>query len=331
MIDVAFSAGFGSVRRFNTLFRARYGLAPGEIRRAQSVSPATETIALRLAYRPPLAWGHLLNFLAARAIAGVEAVTGDAYLRSVEIEEHQGWVQVEHSAEENQVIVTLPTTLTPVLMKVLARLRHLFDLDANPQVIAEQLSTDAQLARLVKTVPGLRVPGAWDGFEMAARAVLGQQISVRGASTLAARLAENFGKPLATSHEAIFRQSPSAETLAAAKIEEIAAIGLPMKRAATLHSLARAVADGTLNLRVGADTEATIEALKEISGIGDWTAQYLAMRALHWPDAFPAGDLALRKAFGKDTLMPEAHLLELAENWRPWRAYAAMYLWSSLS
>jgi AraC family transcriptional regulator, regulatory protein of adaptative response / DNA-3-methyladenine glycosylase II len=331
MIDVAFSAGFGSVRRFNTLFRDRYGLAPSEIRRAQTVSTATETIALRLAYRPPLAWNHLLNFLGARAITGVEAVIGNAYLRSVEIEKHQGWVKVEQAAEANHVIVTLPPTLTPVLMKTLARLRHLFDLDANPQIIAEQLSTDSQLATLVKKVPGLRAPGAWDGFELAVRAVLGQQISVRGASTLAARLAENFGKPLATPHEAIFRRSPSAETLAAAKVEEIAAIGLPMKRAATLHSLACAVIDGKLKLTVGADTIATLEALKKISGIGDWTAQYIAMRALHWPDAFPAGDLALRKAFGQDAPMQEAHLLTLAEDWRPWRAYAAMYLWSSLS
>ncbi len=331
MIDVAFSAGFGSVRRFNTLFRSRYGLAPSEIRRAQTVSPATETIALRLAYRPPLAWNHLLNFLAARAITGVEAVIGDAYLRSVEIEKHQGWVKIEHSAEANHLIVTVPPTLTPVLMKTLARLRHLFDLDANPQIIAEQLSTDSHLAMLIKKVPGLRVPGAWDGFEMAVRAVLGQQISVRGASTLAGRLAENFGKPLTTPHEAIFLSSPSAETLAATKVEEIAAIGLPMKRAATLHSLACAVIDGKLKLTVGTDTEATIEELKSISGIGDWTAQYIAMRALRWPDAFPAGDLALRKAFGKDTPMQEAHLLRLAEDWRPWRAYAAMYLWSSLS
>jgi AraC family transcriptional regulator, regulatory protein of adaptative response / DNA-3-methyladenine glycosylase II len=225
----------------------------------------------------------------------------------------------------------LPATLTPVLMKTLARLRHLFDLDANPQIIADQLSTDSQLATLIKKVPGLRVPGAWEGFELAVRAVLGQQISVRGASTLAARLAENFGKPLATPHEAIFRRSPSAETLAGAKVEEIAAIGLPVKRAATLHSLACAVIDGKLKLTVGADTMATIEALKTVSGIGDWTAQYIAMRALHWPDAFPAGDLALRKAFGKDAPMQEAHLLKLAEDWRPWRAYAAMYLWSSLS
>ena len=330
MVDVAFSAGFGSVRRFNTLFRARYGMVPSEVRRAH-VLPTTETIALRLAYRPPFAWQHLLDFLAMRATAGVEAVSGNAYYRSVEIEGHQGWLKVEHLAGKNSLLVTLPTTLTPVLMNVLARLRHLFDLDANPLVIAEQLSSDPRLAPLIAGNPGLRVPGAWDGFELAVRAVLGQQVSVRGASTLAARLAQTFGEPSATPHEAILCFSPGAKTLAAATPEKIAAIGLPLKRAATLHALARAVAAGELRLHAGADAEATMEKLKAIPGIGDWTAQYIVMRALRWPDAFPAGDLGLRKALGADGPMGEAQLLQLAEKWRPWRAYAAVYLWSALS
>ena len=330
MVDVAFSAGFGSVRRFNTLFRVRYGLVPNEVRRAR-VSPLTETIALRLAYRPPFAWQRLLDFLAMRAIAGVEAVSGNAYYRSVEIEAVQGWLKVEHLAEKNSLLVTLPTTLAPVLINVLARLRHLFDLDANPQVIAEQLSADPRLAPLIAANPGLRVPGAWDGFELAMRAVLGQQVSVRGASTLAARLAKTFGEPSATPHEAILCFSPGAKALAATTPEKISSIGLPLKRAATLHALARAVAAGELRLHAGADAEATIEKLKAINGIGDWTAQYIVMRALRWPDAFPAGDLGLRKALAEDGPMRAAQLLQLAEKWRPWRAYAAVYLWSSLA
>jgi AraC family transcriptional regulator of adaptative response / DNA-3-methyladenine glycosylase II len=187
------------------------------------------------------------------------------------------------------------------------------------------------LSSLIEKTQGLRVPGAWDGFELVVRAVLGQQISVRGASTLAGRLAEKFGKPLTTPLPNIFRTSPNAATLAASTPAEIATIGLPLKRAATLHKLACVFAEGELRLDVGADTAATIDALKALPGIGDWTAQYIAMRVLHWPDAFPAGDLALRKAVGKDAPLAEAKLLELAEAWRPWRAYAAMYLWSSLA
>jgi AraC family transcriptional regulator of adaptative response / DNA-3-methyladenine glycosylase II len=330
MVDVAFSAGFGSVRRFNTLFRVRYGLAPGDVRRSP-VAPVTENIALRLAYRPPFAWQHLLDFLARRAIAGVEAIAGNAYFRSVDIDGQQGWLKVEPLAEKNSLLVTLPTTLTPVLMNVLARLRQLFDLDANPLVIAEQLATDPRLAPLIAANPGLRVPGAWDGFELAVRAVLGQQASVRGASTLAARLSQTFGEPATMPHAALRCFSPGAKALAATTPEKIAAIGLPLKRAATLHVLARAVASGELKLHAGADPEATIEKLKALPGIGDWTAQYIAMRAVRWPDAFPAGDLGLRKALGEDGPLPEAQLLRLAEKWRPWRAYAAMYLWSSLA
>jgi AraC family transcriptional regulator of adaptative response / DNA-3-methyladenine glycosylase II len=330
MADVAFSAGFGSVRRFNALFRNRYGLVPSAMRSAR-VSPRSETIALRLAYRPPFAWQQQLDFLALRAIAGVEAVSGSAYFRSVDIQGHQGWLKVEHPAGKDNLLVTLPTSLAPVLMNVLVRVRHLFDLDANPRVIIEQLSTDPHLAPLISRIQGLRVPGAWDGFELALRAVLGQQVSVRGASTLAARLAERFGVPTATPHEAIRCFSPGARALAAATPEQIAAVGLPLKRAATLQALARAVAGGELRLHAGADADATIEKLKTIRGIGEWTAQYIVMRALHWPDAFPAGDLGLRKAVGADRPTGETQLLRVAEAWRPWRAYAAVYLWSSLA
>lgn len=331
MADVAFSAGFGSLRRFNTLFRARYGLVPGDIRRAGGAPPVAEAITLRLAYRPPLAWQRLLDFLAIRAIAGVEAVSGNAYYRTIDIDGHRGWLKVEPLAGTDTLLVTLPTTLTPVLMNVLARLRHLFDLDANPLVIAGQLSTDPRLAPLIAAQPGLRVPGAWDGFELAVRAVLGQQVSVRGASTLAARLSQEFGEPATTPHEAIIRFSPGAKALSGATPEQIATIGLPLKRATTLHALARAVAAGELRLRAGADPAATMERLKGIVGIGDWTAQYIVMRALRWPDAFPAGDLGLRKALGDNGPMREGELLRLAETWRPWRAYAAVYLWDSLS
>lgn len=331
MIEVAFSAGFGSVRRFNTLFRERYGLAPGDIRRAQSVAPAAETIALRLAYRPPFAWQHILEFIEAHAIAGVEAVIGNAYVRSLRIDQHSGWVKVECAMQDNHLLVTLPTALTPVLMKVLARVKHLFDLDANPQIIADQLATDERMASLSGRIKGLRVPGAWDGFEVAMRTILGQQISVRGANTLAARLAARFSQPIPTPFEPITLHSPDAGTLAAATPEAIAETGLTSKRAATLHKLACEVAEGHISLEASADPFAVISDLKALQGIGDWTAQYIAMRALHWPDAFPAGDLALRKQAVTEQMLSENQLLAVSEAWRPWRAYAAMYLWASLT
>jgi AraC family transcriptional regulator, regulatory protein of adaptative response / DNA-3-methyladenine glycosylase II len=331
MIEVAFSAGFGSVRRFNTLFRERYGLAPGEIRRAQSVSPAAESMTLRLAYRPPFAWRQMLEFIDAHAIAGVEAVNGNAYVRSLQIDTHIGWVQVECAPDEHHLIVTLPTSLTAVLMKVLARVKHLFDLDANPQIIADQLAGDRRMAWLTDKIKGLRVPGAWGGFEMAMRTILGQQISVRGANTLAARLAARFGQSITTPFENISLLSPDAGALAAATPESIASTGLTRKRAATLQRLACEVAEGRLRLEASADPFAVINDLKALPGIGDWTAQYIAMRALHWPDAFPAGDLALRKQAVKGQMLSEKQLLEASEAWRPWRAYAAMYLWATLA
>jgi AraC family transcriptional regulator of adaptative response / DNA-3-methyladenine glycosylase II len=326
MTDVAFSSGFGSVRRFNALFRSRYGLAPGSVRRAP-LSHGTETISLRLAYRPPFAWQQLLDFLALRAIAGVEAVTGSTYCRSVALDGHRGWLQVEQLAGQNSLLVTLPTSLTPVLMTVLTRLRRLFDLDANPLVIGRHLASDPRLEPLVAANPGLRVPGAWDGFELALRAVLGQQVSVRGASTLAARLCQTFGEPAPTPHGTITLFAPGPQSLAMATPDRIAAIGLPRERAATVQGLARAVAGGTLRLHAGADPAATLAELQSIRGIGAWTAQYIVMRALGWPDAFPAGDLGLRRALAAG----ERELLAAAEQWRPWRAYAALHLWMSLA
>jgi AraC family transcriptional regulator of adaptative response / DNA-3-methyladenine glycosylase II len=245
----------------------------------------------------------------------------------VALDGHRGWLQVEQLAGQNSLLVTLPTSLTPVLMTVLTRLRRLFDLDANPLVIGRHLASDPRLEPLVAANPGLRVPGAWDGFELALRAVLGQQVSVRGASTLAARLCQTFGEPAPTPHGTITLFAPGPQSLAMATPDRIAAIGLPRERAATVQGLARAVAGGTLRLHAGADPAATLAELQSIRGIGAWTAQYIVMRALGWPDAFPAGDLGLRKALAAG----ERELLAAAEQWRPWRAYAALHLWMSLA
>jgi AraC family transcriptional regulator of adaptative response / DNA-3-methyladenine glycosylase II len=334
MTQVAFAAGFASVRRFNALFLSHYRLAPSELRRATSPPPAADALRLVLAYRPPYDWQSLLQFLAARAIPGVECVADNAYHRTVAVGPKRGWLSVTPIAGRNELAVDLAADLTPALPAILVRLRNLFDLDARPDVIAEHLAQDPRLRRLVKKHLGLRVPGAFDPFELALRAILGQQVSVRRASTLAGRLAEKFGEkfgePFEASRDAsracLNRITPTPESLAAARTPTIAAIGLPTARAESLRTLARAVAEGQLDLEPSANALAVIDELQHLPGLGPWTAQYVAMRALRWPDAFPAGDLALLKA-ARTTSAKQ--LEKFAERWRPWRAYAAMHLWQS--
>jgi AraC family transcriptional regulator of adaptative response / DNA-3-methyladenine glycosylase II len=328
MTQVAFAAGFASVRRFNALFQTHYRLAPSEMRRATTPPPAANALRLVLAYRPPYDWPALLQFLAARAIPGVECVADNAYHRTVAIGEHRGWLSVTPIAGRNELAVELAADLIPALPSILARLRSLLDLDARPDVIAKHLAQDPRLRRLVKRRPGLRVPGAFDPFELALRAILGQQVSVRGASTLAGRLAAKFGEARVTPRACLNRLTPSPESLAAASGASIAALGLPKARAESLRTLARAVAIGELDLEPSADPLAVIKQIQQIPGLGPWTAQYIAMRALRWPDAFPAGDLALLKAMRTRSAR---ELEKSSERWRPWRAYAAMHLWQSTS
>ena len=270
-----------------------------------------------------------MSFLAARAIPGVEVVRGHRYLRSVSLAGHRGWIAVAphpHAAAALEVEVSL--SLAPALMPLLGRIRDLFDLDAEPHVIDAHLAADPLLRGSVVLRPGLRVPGAMDGFELALRAVLGQQVSVRGASTLAGRIAQRFADPFPAGIEGISRYPVSPAALAEAGPDRIAEVGLPRARAQSIARLATAAAAGSLPLEPGADVEATVDLLEELPGIGPWTAQYIAMRALHWPDAFPSSDLGLRKALGG---APASHLLRAADRWRPWRAYATMHLWQGLA
>jgi AraC family transcriptional regulator of adaptative response / DNA-3-methyladenine glycosylase II len=327
MVQVAFAAGFESVRRFNALFRSHYRLTPSTLRRSSSKEVATDSLRLVLAYRPPLDWDAMMRFLAARAIPGVECVTGGAYHRTVRVAEHRGWLTVSPIIDRNLLAVDLATALAPALPSILVRLRNLFDLDARPDVIAGHLALDPMLASWVRARPGLRVPGAFDSFELGMRAVLGQQVSVRGASTLASRFAHRFGEAIVTPLACLNRIAPTAESLAVARSTTIAGLGLPCARAESLRNLARAVARGEINLEPGIDPTAVVAQLVELPGIGRWTAEYIAMRALRWPDAFPVGDLGLAKA----SRLKSAKALETAaELWRPWRAYAAMHLWESL-
>jgi AraC family transcriptional regulator, regulatory protein of adaptative response / DNA-3-methyladenine glycosylase II len=288
-----------------------------------------------LDFRPPMAWPLLLKFLADRAIPGVELVEADRYCRAMRIGQgkgqssgqNSGWINVGRVEGENALRVEVSPSLARYLPSLLERIKNLFDLDANPQLIEARLGEDERLREMVKRHSGLRLPGAFDGFEMAMRAVLGQQISVAAARTIAGRITEAFAEKVETPNPRLNRASVSAASLSQAGVADLTRLGLTGKRAECLIALARAVAEGEVKLEPGVDVEATIERLKLLPGIGDWTAQYIAMRALRWPDAFPHSDLGLRKALGETS---SKRILEIAESWRPWRAYALMHLWNGL-
>jgi AraC family transcriptional regulator of adaptative response / DNA-3-methyladenine glycosylase II len=327
-IEIAFASGFSSVRQFNSLFRERYGLNPTTLRRSQSSRMAGQALTVRLGFRPPMDWPWLLNFLASRAIPGVESVEANRYVRAVRIGESTGWINAERAETANALRIEVSLSLARHLPSLLARMKNLFDLDAHPQIIETRLGKDERLHESLCRHSGLRLPGAFDGFEMAMRAVLGQQISVAAARTIAGRITKAFAERVETPYPGLNTASVSAGNLSQASVADLTRLGLTGKRAQCLIELARAVTDGAVKLEPGVDPETTIERLKQLPGVGDWTAQYIAMRALRWPDAFPHSDLGLRKALGETS---SKRILEIAENWRPWRAYALMHLWNSIS
>jgi AraC family transcriptional regulator, regulatory protein of adaptative response / DNA-3-methyladenine glycosylase II len=336
MADIAYSSGFGSVRRFNALFAERYGIAPGDIRRATVREGSNgDALTLRLAYRPPFDWPRMLRYLGGRAIPGVEAVMPDgergSYLRSVRIGEAHGWLRATHLPARRQLELEVAPSLAAVLMPLLSRVRAQFDLDANPEVIAAHLRRDALLAAHIDAAPGVRVPGAFDAFELAVRAVLGQQVSVAGATTLSGRLVQRFGEPGGELPDGLTHHFPRAETLAAAEPAAIAQIGMPGTRAETIRNIAAFAAQGGLQMPAGVTLADAVARLRTVRGIGEWTAQYIALRALRFPDAFPAGDLGLQKAAAEDLpsgRLTEKQLMARAAGWAPWRGYAALVLWS---
>jgi len=328
MAEIAFAAGFSSVRRFNDAMRAAYGRPPRALRRAPRADAAVRasSLELRLAYRPPYAWNDLLDFLAARAIPGVECVSEGRYRRSFRLGESVGWLEVRHLDASHQLAVAFEATGPLRLIDLAPRLRALFDLGADPGQIAAQLADDAVLRAALRAAPGVRVPGALDGFELAVRAILGQQVSVAAATRLAGRLVSHFGVELpaacrpAECAGAPTHEFPGAEQLAVA---DIGVIGMPAARAGAIRALSAAVAAGRLRLDPGSDPAEVRAGLLALPGVGEWTAAYIAMRALREPDAFPAGDLGLQRAIG----LAASDLAARAETWRPWRAYAAMLLW----
>lgn len=326
--EIAFASGFGSLSRFNHSFRSRYRLNPSQLRNGHRPLKEAGGIPLRLAYRPPLAWEELTGFLADRGSPRAERSEGTRYLRTVRIAARTGWIAVEPLAGRDELRVEVAPALVPDLTRLLAGLRRLFDLDANPGVITASLGRDPELKARVRRAPGLRVPGGTCGFEVALRAVLGQQVSVKAATTLFSRVVDAFGVPVETPFPGLDRVAPAAADLAGVRPPRLTALGLTGQRAESIVALARAVADGAIELEPGRDPETVVAALKELPGFGDWTARYVVMRALGDPDAFPHGDLGLRRALGVDRA---ADLLARSEAWRPWRAYAAMQLWNGQS
>jgi AraC family transcriptional regulator, regulatory protein of adaptative response / DNA-3-methyladenine glycosylase II len=321
--DIAFASGFGSVRRFNALFKSRYGLSPRAVR-GRTID--TDTLNVQLEFRPPLAWESLLEYLRLRAIPGVEMTDATHYRRTVAIGTAKGWIAVSMHEGGSALNLEISPSLTPVIGAVIGRVKQLCDLGAAPDSVGKVLKEDEILAPTVRRLPGLRVAGAFDGFELAVRSVLGQQVSVKGASTIAGRWVSAFGEPIVTPYESLNRVSPSAERMSEVAAGELAALGMVGMRARCLAGLAQAVAQRKIVLSYASNVEEQIETLMSLPGIGHWTANYIAMRALHWPDAFPTGDLVLMRAANSN----QRQLQQRSEAWRPWRAYAAHYLWQSI-
>jgi len=303
-MEIAFASGFASLRRFNESIRKVYDRNPSQLRRFLPREPAAPgAIELKLHYRPPFNWDAFIGFIGPRAIPGIEEVTGGEYRR--------GGITVRHNPDANCVVSSIGPSSARNLRRITERIRFLFDLRANTQEIAAHLAKSPILKPMVHRNAGLRLPGCWDPFEMAVRAILGQQITVKGASTLAGRLAAQLG-------------GIQADVLAEADLGQA---GLTKARAESIRAFSRAVAGGSIRFDAGVSSADFIAQLCELPGIGPWTANYIAMRCLGDPDAFPASDQGLLRATG---IASPRRLEEIAEAWRPWRSYAVMYLWESL-
>ena len=327
--QIAFASGFGSIRRFNWAFNKACGTTPSAIRRRNKSKKTTGSdlfqCALTLSYRPPFDWQRMLEFFELRAIPGVEFVSGGVYRRTIRINETTGVISVTHSATGNALQLTVALSDSRDLMSVVEKLRRMFDLDASMTAIHEVLNADALLARSVAKHPGLRLPGTWDPLEAAIRAVVGQQVSVKGARTALGRMAAKAAPRFESGdYPELTRFFPTAHELATA---DLTAIGIPEVRIRTVQALAQEVDRERLPFVVKGSLSDFIQQMIRIPGIGDWTAQYIAMRAMGEPDAFPAGDLGIIKALQDGDKRPTLkQIRERADKWRPWRAYAAMYL-----
>jgi len=337
LAHIATAAGYGSVRRFNDTFNKTYGRSPRELRRRNEEAFDKNTVlTVRLPYRKPFDWPVIVKFLGDRATPGVEQVIDNTYFRSVTVSDIPGVIECRHDAKDDSVRLSLHGIATKEIFHVVQRVREMLDLDAPVADIAGAFSGDEKLGTIIAQRPGIRVPGAWDGFELTVRAILGQQVSVKAATTIAGRIAERYGEKFVLPASAEGRSEglniasvfPTPGRLARARFNDI---GLVTSRAATIRRVASAVMRGEINFEASQDPDVFCASLMSIHGIGEWTAQYVAMRALKFPDAFPASDLGLLKAVSNKTRISPVELKRRAESWRPWRAYAALLLWSSLS
>jgi len=347
MAHIAHAAGYRSVRRFNAAVRRAWDRSPSELRRlapgrksrvagaegaapeGEETAPAALTVAFRLPYRNPFDWPGLVGFFESHALPEVEVVSAGALWRTVELEGAVGWLSVERSAVDDALVARVSLDRPASLTTAADRVRGLFDLRADPVAIERQLSSDPRLRKAVTASPGRRVPGCWDPFELAVRAVLGQEVSVKGGITFARRLVERCGRPIALSGAAkeagLSHLFPTPAALAAADLD---GLGLTGMRVRALRGLAEAVLEEPDLLAPGRPLDEAVRRLCELPGIGPWTAHYVALRALGEPDAFPAGDLVLRQRLGsKAEPVAQRALTERAEAWRPWRGYAALWLW----
>lgn len=332
--EVAMAAGFGSIRRFNDVFQKQYRLTPGKLRRIGTQLPKNNSeITLSLGYRPPYAWDELISFLAERAIPGIECVTNNVYRRTAAVQRgktvYRGWISIANVPKSNSLSVTVATTLLPVLSQVLTRARCLFDVNCSPLEINEKLMVMNKLWPDV-CVPGMRLPGCFDPFEMSVRAILGQQVTVKAARTLAMRLADAFGERVETPFGELCVTFPGPGTIChlEAPIEnQLGPLGIIGTRARSILALAEALETGFVTFSPCADPEIEMEKLIKLPGLGPWTVQYIGMRALGWPDAFPHTDYGVKKALSG---MESRQILKLSQVWRPWRSYATINLWNSL-
>jgi len=318
---VALTAGFGSVRRFNDLFVTRYGLNPLRLRKASGAS-ATDHLNFMLGYRPPFSWPGVLAFLSRRAISSVETIDDELYSRAVELtcgeRKLAAWLSVKHVPQRHAIEVTVPMVLAPVIGQVLGRVSRLFDLNARPDLI------DAQLGELAADMPGMRVPGAFDGFEIAVRAIVGRQISASKTRSVLACIAARFGTKIIDAPNAITTTFPSADVLATLPASSLSDLGITAIRTEAIIELAKEVASGRLLLEPMAPLDDTLAALRRIRGVGESTVQTIAMRALAWPNAFPEGDAVLKRQLDQPS---RSALRQHATRWEPWRAYATLHIW----
>jgi AraC family transcriptional regulator, regulatory protein of adaptative response / DNA-3-methyladenine glycosylase II len=332
MAEVAMAAGFGSLRRFNDTFRTLYHRPPSELRRRNTRSapdsPAVAPVTLHVSYRPPYDWVAMLAYLNARAIDGMEVVEDGIYRRTVSQDGGHGMVTVAHAPDRHALVATIRFPSVRALHTIVTRVRHVFDVGADINAITAHLAEDQTLAPLIASRPGLRTPGCWDGFELAVRAVLGQQITVEAARQLGSKLVLLCGEPVY--HAADPRLALTFPSPACVATVDLSRIGMPKSRRATLQALAQATRSNPRLFEPLGSIEESIAQLRAIRGIGQWTAQYIALRALRDPDAFPVTDIGiLRGAASLVGVVPTApQLIQRAEAWRPWRAYAAQYLWT---